>query len=121
MTRRLFVAMGLCLAIALTIFAMPVAAQEKPVAAQDKKVAPKPVRVEGSVQSIDKATKTVSVRLRGKTNTVPVVFSDKTLFTFRNKPGTLDEVKDGRNVICLGRYDDKNQLIATRIDVRDER
>jgi hypothetical protein len=114
MTRRLFVAMGLCLAFALTLSTMP-------VAAQDKKVAAKPERVQGSVQSIDKATKTVTVRLRGKTNTVPVVFSDKTLFTFRNKAGSLDEVKEGRNVICLGRYNDKNQLIATRIDVRDER
>ena len=119
MTRRLFVAIGLCLAIVLTLSALPAAAQEKPVTAQDKKVAAKPERVEGAVQSIDKETKTVTVRLRGKTNTVPVVFSDKTLFTFRNKAGSLDEVKDGRNVICLGRYNDKNQLIATRIDVRD--
>jgi Cu/Ag efflux protein CusF len=117
MTRRLFVAMGLCLAFA----AMPVAAQEKPAAVQDKKVTAKPDRVEGSVQSIDKATKTVTIRLRGKTNTVPVVFSDKTMFTFRNKAGSLDEVKEGRNVICLGRYNDKVQLIATRIDVRDEK
>jgi len=114
MTRRLFVAMGLCLAIAFTFTAMPVAAQEK-------KPAPKAQRVEGNVQSIDKATKTVTVRLRGKTNTTDVVFSDKTMFTFRNKAGSLDEVKEGRHVICLGRLNDKNQLIATRIDVRDER
>ena len=121
MTRRLFVAMGLCLAFALTLVVMPVAAQEKPAAVQDKKVTAKPDRVEGSVQSIDKATKTVTIRLRGKTNTVPVVFSDKTMFTFRNKAGSLDEVKEGRNVICLGKYNDKVQLIATRIDVRDEK
>jgi hypothetical protein len=106
--------MGLCLAIALTLSARPVAAQEK-------KPAGKLNRVEGSVQSIDTATKTVTVRVRGKTNTVPVVFSDKTLFTFRNKPGSVDEVKDGRNVICLGRFNDKSALIASRIDVRDER
>ena len=121
MTHRLLVAMGLCLAIGLTVSAVPVAAQEKPVAAQEKKPAAKSSRVEGSVQSIDAATKTVTVRLRGKTNTVPVVFNDKTLFTFRNKAGSVDEVKEGRNVICLGKYNDKTQLIATRIDVRDER
>lgn len=113
MTRRLFVAMGLCLGIALTLSAMP-------VAAQDKKRAPKSDRVEGNVQSIDKATKTVTVSLRGKTNTVQVVFSDKTKFTFRNKAASVDDVKDGRHVICLGRLNDKYQLIATRIDVRDE-
>ena len=100
-------------AIALTLSAMPVA--------QEKKAAPKLSRVEGNVQSIDNATKMVTVRLRGKTNTVPVVFSDKTLFTFRNKAGSVDQVKDGRHVICLGRYNHKTQLVATRIDVRDER
>jgi hypothetical protein len=110
--------MGLCLAIALTLSAGPVAAQEKK--APEKKAA-KLTRVEGSVQSIDTATKTVTVRLRGKTNTVPVLFNDKTLFTFRNKAGSIDQVKDGRNVICLGRLNDKSELIASRIDVRDER
>jgi hypothetical protein len=104
----------LCLAIALTLSAVPVAAQEK-------KAAPKSTRVEGTVQSIDNATKTVTVRLRGKTNTVPVLFSDKTLFTFRNKAGSVDQVKDGRHVICLGKLNDKSELIASRIDVRDER
>jgi len=113
-THRLFVATGLCLAIAITLSAIPGAAQEK-------KPATKLSRVEGNVQSIDNATKMVTVRLRGKTNTVPVVFSDKTLFTFRNKAGSVDQVKDGRHVICLGRFDDKQQLIASRIDVRDER
>lgn len=49
-----------------------------------------------------------------------VVFSDKTKFTFRNKAASVDDVKDGRHVICLGRLNDKYQLIATRIDVRDE-
>jgi Cu/Ag efflux protein CusF len=112
-THRLFVAMGLCLAIAVTLSAVPAAAQEK-------KAAPKLTRVEGNVQSIDTATKTVTVRLRGKTNTVLVLFSDKTLFTFRNKAGSVDQVKDGRHVICVGTYNDKQQLIASRIDVRDE-
>ncbi len=114
MTHRLFVAMGLCLGIMVTLSAMPAAAQEK-------KAVPKSDRVEGNIQSIDKATRTVTVTVRGKTNTVQVVFSDKTSFTFRNKAGSVDELKDGRHVICLGRLNDKLQLIATRIDVRDEK
>ena len=113
MTHRLFVAMGLCLAVALTLSAGA-------AAAQGKKAAPKLTRVEGNVQSIESATKMVTVRPRGKTNTVPVLFSDKTLFTFRNKAGSVDKVKDGVHVICLGTYNDKQQLIASRIDVRDE-
>ena len=119
MTHRLFVGMGLCLAVALTLSAGPAAAQEKK-AAPEKKAASKLTRVEGNVQSIESATKMVTVRPRGKTNMVPVLFSDKTLFTFRNKAGSVDQVKDGVHVICLGTYNDKQQLIASRIDVRDE-
>ena len=60
MRHRLFVSMGFCLAIAFALTAMPVTAQKK-----EKKD-----RVEGNVQSIDQATKTVTVTLRGKGNTV---------------------------------------------------
>jgi hypothetical protein len=110
MRNRLFVAVGFCLAIALALSAMPAAAQEKE----------KADRVEGNVQSIDKESKTVTVTLRGKPNTVQVIFSDKTEFTFRNKASSVDEVKVSRHVICVGKLNDKNQLMATRIDVRDE-
>lgn len=117
MTSRRSVAMGLCLGLGLVVaLVMPLGAQEKE---PDKgKTALK--RVEGTVQSVDKATKTLVVRLRGKTNTQAVVYNDKTMFTFRNKPGSLEDVKDGRNVICLGTPSDKDWL-AARIDVRDER
>ena len=108
MRNRLIVAMGFCLAIAFMLSGMSVAAQEKPD------------RVEGNVQSIDKATSTVTVTLRGKGSTVQVIFSDKTEFTFRNKASSVDEVKVSRHVICVGKLNDKNQLLATRIDVRDE-
>jgi hypothetical protein len=94
---------------------MPLGAQEKD---QDKgKTALE--RVEGTIQSVDKAAKTLTVRLRGKTNTRVVVYDDKTMFTFRNKPATLEEVKEARNVICLGRPSGK-EWVASRIDVRDE-
>ena len=56
MRHRLFVSMGSCLAIAFALTAMPVTAQKK-----EKKD-----RVEGNVQSIDQATKTVTVTLRGE-------------------------------------------------------
>jgi hypothetical protein len=68
---------------------------------------------------IDKDAKTVTVRLRGKTAQRQVIYNDSTEFTYRNKPGSLDDLKDGRRVICLGKLNDKNQLMARRIDVRD--
>jgi len=117
MTRHPKVAMGLCLGLGLVVtLVIPLRAQEKE---QDKgKTALE--RVEGTVQEADKVAKTLTVRLRGKTNTRVVVYNDKTMFTFRNKPSSLEEVKDGRNVICLGRPSGK-EWVAARIDIRDEK
>ena len=93
-----------------------------PLGAQDKeqdKAKPPQERVEGTIQSVDKVAKTLTVRLRGKTNTQVVVYNDKTMFTFRNKPGSVEDVKEARNVICLGRPSGK-EWVAARIDIRDE-
>jgi hypothetical protein len=109
--------MVVCLGIIVAPLTVTLTAQQKEGKGKDTA---KLERVEGNVHMVDKATKTVTVTLRGKTNTREVVYSDSTKFTFRNKAGTVDEVKDGRHVICLGKSNDKNQLLATRIDVRDK-
>jgi hypothetical protein len=120
MRRRLSIAMVVCLGISVASLAGTLAAQEKKEDKDKDKDTAKLERVEGNVHMIDKATKTVTVTLRGKTSTREVVYGDKTMFTFRNKAGTVDEVQDGRHVICLGKTNDKNQLVAARIDVRDK-
>jgi hypothetical protein len=115
MRRRLsVVAMVVCVGIWL----LPLVAT---AAQKEGKEKPKEDRVEGNVQQIDTKTKTVTVTLRGKPVQRQVVYSDTTKFTFRNKASSIDELKDGRHVICLGKTNDKNQLIASRIDVRDEK
>ncbi len=114
MRRRLSLALVVWLGICLVPLALT-AAQKK-----EGKAPAKETRVEGNVHMIDAAKKTVTVTLRGKTSTQEVVYGDATKFTYRNKPSTVTEVKDGRHVICLGAVNDKNQLIATRIDVRDQ-
>src|SRR5262245_63125365 len=123
MTRRLVIALGMCLAIGLAWPAAGAAAQakakSKATEEKGKAKASDQQRVEGTVQSLDKATKTLVVRLRGKAQTRPVMYTDATKFTFRNKTSTLDEVKDGRRVICLGKPDGNN-WVASRIDVRDQ-
>jgi hypothetical protein len=117
MTGRLKVALGLCLGLGLVVtLVVPLEAQEK----DQEKAKTKLSRVEGAIQSIDKTAKTLTVRLRGKTNTQVVIYNDKTMYTFRNKTASVDELKDGRNVICLGNLIDK-QWVAARIDVRDEK
>ena len=48
-----------------------------------------------------------------------VVYNAETKFTIQNKPdGSVDDVIVGRRVICLGKFNDKAQLLATRVEVR---
>lgn len=114
MGRRLFVALGLFLGVALTLPALE--ARQKDTNTKTGK----PDRIDGIIQFIDVPTKTVTVRLRDKQQQQQVIYDDKTTFTFRNKDAKVDEVKEGRRIIALGKINDKNQLIATRIDVRDK-
>ncbi len=76
-------------------------------------------RIEGYITSIDKNTSTVIVRQKSGTNiTWKIVYNASTKFTYRNAPSTVDEVKQDRRVICLGKFDDKSTMTAARIDVR---
>ena len=117
MRRSLFIVMALLLGSALTL---PVAANQAAQKEGEKKAAAKEDRLDGTVHMMDAATKMITVRTRGKTEQRQVMYDDKTAFTFRNKPAKLEEVKEGRRIIVLGKTNDKNVLVASRIDVRDE-
>jgi hypothetical protein len=90
------------------------------VSAQEQKAGGKPKedRLSGTIQMINKDDSTITLRKGNVTRTV--VYNNDTKVTKHNKPGSLDEVKEGRRVICLGQFDDRTRLVATRIDVRDE-
>jgi hypothetical protein len=101
--------MGLFFGFLLTL---AVATQAK---AQDKSA--KEDRLTGSIHMINKDTSTVTIR-RGNVQR-QIVYNADTKITYRNKPGSMDDVKEGRRVIALGKFNDKTQLVATRIDVRE--
>jgi hypothetical protein len=85
--------------------------------AQDqKKTSTKEDRLSGTVHAIDKDTSSIVIRkgvLQRK-----VVYNAETKFTIQNKPGSIDDVIVGRQVTCLGTFNDKTQLLATHVDVR---
>ena len=110
MKRSFSICMGLFFGFLLTL---AVATQAK---AQDKSKA-KEDRLTGSIHMINKDTSTITIR-RGNVQR-QVVYNADTKITYRNKPGSMDDVKEGRRVICLGKFNDKTQLVATRIDVRE--
>lgn len=78
-------------------------------------------RIEGTVVSINKEKSTITVRQRNRANVVmTITYSADTKFSYLNKPATLDDVKDTRQVICLGKLNEKesSQMTASVIDVR---
>lgn len=117
MKRTLFVILAVLLGVALVASLSGQAyAQEEKGAAKAK--APAEDRLSGTVHMIDKATSTITLRTRGNVMR-QVVYSDATKITNQNKPGgTLEEIKEGTRLICLGKFDEKTRLIATRIDIR---
>jgi hypothetical protein len=94
----------------LLILAVVASAQDQ------KKTSTKEDRLSGTVHTIDKDTS--SIILRKGAIQRRVVYNAETKFTIQNKPGSIDDVIVGRQVICLGTFNDKTQLLATHVDVR---
>jgi hypothetical protein len=107
--RKLFVLpIAAALLLALAVMA---GAQEKKKESLD--------RVSGTVQMISKDTKTITVRASSGNVQRQVLYDENTKFTKQNKPGgSIDDVKEGTRIICLGKFNEKTQLVATRIDIR---
>lgn len=114
MRRSLSVVLGLFLGMALSLsLAGPVYAKEK----KPKAASTKEDRLSGNIHMINKDTKTITLR-KGNVQR-QVIWDDNTKITYRNKPGSMDDVKEGRRVIVLGKFNDKTQLMASRIDIRE--
>jgi hypothetical protein len=85
--------------------------------AQDqKKTSTKEDRLSGIVHTIDKDTSSIIIR-KGAVQR-RVLYNAETKFTIQNKPGSIDDVIVGRQVICLGSFNDKSQLLATHVELR---
>ena len=78
------------------------------------------LRIEGTVVLISKDSSKITVQQQGNVRRT-VLYNEKTRFTFRNKPGSIDQLKEGIRVICLGKENDKKDYLATRIDIRAEK
>jgi ABC-type oligopeptide transport system substrate-binding subunit len=86
-------------------------------AEDQKKTSTKEDRLTGTVHMVDKDTSSIIIR-KGAVQR-KVVYNAETKFTIQNKPGgSIDDVIVGRRAICLGTFNDKTHLVATRVDVR---
>ena len=77
-------------------------------------------RLEGTITGVDKDKSTLTVRQRsGNSNVVwTIAWTADTKFTYRNEASTVDDLKDGRRVIVLGKFGEGSKMTAERIDVR---
>ena len=103
---ELFVAVAFILTLAAPVYA----------ANQEEKKAGQPDRLDGRVQNINKATSEFQMRVGNVVRTV--VWTSKTQWTYRNGPGSADNLKDGIRVICVGKFEGL-KLVADRVDFRE--
>ncbi len=74
------------------------------------------LRWHGTVVRSSKDASTLTVRRRGVERIVH--YDSSTVWTKDNKPSDASAVKDGDRVIALGKYNDKKEYWATRIEIR---
>jgi hypothetical protein len=84
--------------------------------AQSNKDTPTPVRYSGRINVLDKDAKTITVQV--KNATIQIKYTDKTKFTYRNEPGSVNDLQKGRRVIVLVDPAQKD-VVAERIDVTE--
>ena len=64
------------------------------------------------MQLVKKDTMTILVTGEAGNAQHQVVYNADTKVTKDNKPGSIDDVATGKRVICLGKNNDKGQLVA---------
>ena len=113
MRRTLSILFALVVAVVLSLATSTASAQEKKGKKDEG-------RVSGTVHMINKDTSTITVRERRTNVQRQVVYNADTKITDRNnKPAKLEDVKDGRRVIAVGAWNEKTQLMAKTISIRE--
>jgi Ni/Co efflux regulator RcnB len=90
-------------------------AQEKQEKKEKTAAAAKEARWHGLIVTMDKDKSTLVVRRQEVTRTI--YYDSSTKWTEGTKAVEMSEFKEGADVICLGKYDEKGKFHATRIDL----
>ena len=80
-------------------------------------------RIEGTIQSLNKDKRSMSVRQRNRRNMVwTILWDEDTAFTYQNEDTTTEDLKVGARIIALGRFPEGSlKLSALRIEIRSGR
>ena len=94
-------------------------AQEKAQEKKEKAAATQQARWHGLIVTITEDKSTILVRRHGTDKVVH--YNSSTRWTRGTEVIDQSQFKEGADVICLGKYDEKGAFIAERIDLRRER
>ena len=81
----------------------------------------RPDRLHGWVHANDKDGYTFILRVRGSDVRRTVIYDRDTRHTYLGEDSSIEMVREGWRVICLGRFDEPGRLRARQIDVREVR
>ena len=111
----------LVILLAALVATAGLAAQEKMAGEKKEKkaAAAKEDRWSGTIIRSNKEASTLTVGRGNLQKTV--VYDSSTKWTKGTQSAEMDEFKDNTRVICMGKYDEKGRLVATRIDLRPPR
>ena len=104
--------------LAALVILVLAAIMSTPVLSQEERFPGGMDRLTGKVVNVDRSASIIRVAYNGVQR--EVVFNESTRFTLNNQRSSLDEVKEGRRVICRGRLDRKNRMVASLVVVRDD-
>jgi Cu/Ag efflux protein CusF len=110
--RKILVLTLLSLFVTLAFAAPPARAQEKK---EKPAAAAKQLRWHGSLVRINKDVSTLNVRKGSLERTIH--YDASTRWTKGKKAIEMSELKEGSDIICLGK-DEKGEFIATQVDLR---
>jgi hypothetical protein len=116
--KRVLVVVPLVMVVVAIGLGRPLAAQtSKDQAKAEKAKMAMQARWSGVIVRLNKDASTVAVR---KDRIEKVIhFDSSTKWTKGKNVVDTSEFKEGSRVICLGKYDEKKDFIATRIDLRE--
>lgn len=82
-------------------------------------------RIEGSVTAVDSEKSLIQVKEASSANvTWSVTYNKDTAVTLRNDPTKVDEIKVGRQVVCVGKIPDpekaQTHMTAVRVEIRTQ-
>jgi hypothetical protein len=105
---------ALCLIAVLALVSAAAVAQEKKISKVEG------TRYDGRIQMVSKKTSTISLITTKTTAAMQIKYDANTQFTYDNKPGTIDDVKEKARAFIIVTQNAKKETVALRVEIRKD-